>query len=252
MGKKPREEAHALSYDHAMCNFYARYRELRNLQATFKFPELPNDPPRYVVRPTDTERVVAVGKDGGRHAVPMRWGLVPWWAKDLKTGLTLFNWQSETVLSKSAFVEPFTRGRRCLVACDGFFEFTGAKGEKQPWLFKPKDDRVMAFAGLWERWRGPKNAPLAEPLLSFSIATCAPNATVAQFHNRMPVLFTRGEEWDAWLNPVAKPDDLRQMLLPAADDLLDAIPVSRDLLRVKEPGAELLKPTNHGSETKDS
>jgi hypothetical protein len=84
-----------------MCNYYARYRELRNLQSVFRFPEQPNDPPRYVVRPTDTERVVAVGKDGGRHAVPMRWGLVPWWAKDIETGLTLFNWQSETVLEKA-------------------------------------------------------------------------------------------------------------------------------------------------------
>jgi putative SOS response-associated peptidase YedK len=58
-----------------MCNFYARYREPRNLQTVFKFPEQPNDPPRYVVRPTDTERVVAVGKDRERHSVPMRWGL---------------------------------------------------------------------------------------------------------------------------------------------------------------------------------
>ncbi len=55
-----------------MCNYFTRYREPRNLQAAFKFPELPNDPPRYVVRPTDTERVVAVGKDGERHSVAMR------------------------------------------------------------------------------------------------------------------------------------------------------------------------------------
>jgi hypothetical protein len=132
-----------------LCNFFTRHREPRNLQAAFRFPELPNDPPRWVVRPTDTERVVAVGKDGQRHAVPMRWG-VPYWAKDVKTGLTLFNWQSETVMQKSAFVEPFKRGHRCLVPCDGFFEFTGPKGQKQPWLFKPRDDRMMAFAGLWE------------------------------------------------------------------------------------------------------
>jgi putative SOS response-associated peptidase YedK len=92
-----------------MCNFFTRHREPRNLAAAFRFPELPNDPPRYVVRPTDTERVVAVGKDGQRHAVPMRWGLVPYW--DIKTGLTLFNWQSETVMQKSAFAEPFKRGR---------------------------------------------------------------------------------------------------------------------------------------------
>ena len=86
-----------------MCNYFTRYREPRILQAAFKFPELPNDPPRYVVRPTDTERVVAVGKDGERHSVPMRWGLVPYWAKDIKTGLTMFNWRSEDYTGKPAF-----------------------------------------------------------------------------------------------------------------------------------------------------
>jgi putative SOS response-associated peptidase YedK len=64
----------------------------RQLQVALRFVDpLPNDPPRYVVRPTDTERLVAVGKDGQRHFIPMRWGLVPWWANDVKTGLTLFS-----------------------------------------------------------------------------------------------------------------------------------------------------------------
>jgi putative SOS response-associated peptidase YedK len=223
-----------------VCNYFTRYREPRNLQAAFKFPELPNDRPRYVVRPTDTERVVAVGKDGGRHAVPMRWGLVPFWAEDLKTGLTLFNWRSEEVLAKSSFAEPFRRGHRCLVPCDGFFEFAGERGKKQPWLFRPRDGRPLAFAGLWEQWHGPRDAPLAEPLLSFSIATCAPNATVAAIHDRMPVVFARAAEWDAWLDPAATPAAVMALLAPAADDLLDAVPVARDLLRIADPGPEVL------------
>lgn len=225
-----------------MCNYFTRYREPRNLQAAFRFPELPNDPPRYVVRPTDTERVVAVGKDGARHAVPMRWGLVPWTAKDIKSGLALFNWRSETVMQKIMFAEPFRRGHRCLVPCDGFFEFTGERGRKQPWLFQPRDGRIMAFAGLWEQWRGPPDAPLAEPLLSFSIATCAPNATVAPYHDRMPVVFADERQWDAWLRSDASPADVMPLLKPAADDLLEAVPVTRDLLRIKEPTPDVLQP----------
>ena len=149
--------------------------------------------------------------------------------------------QPRTSRRSAASPSLLERGRRCLVPCDGFFEFTGPKGQKQPWLFKPRDDRVMAFAGLWEQWRGPKDAPLAEPLLSFSIATTSPNATVAPIHDRMPVLFTREAEWDAWLSPDAAPDELIKMLVPAPDDLLDAFPVTRDLLRTKEPGPELLE-----------
>jgi putative SOS response-associated peptidase YedK len=225
-----------------MCNFFTRHREPRNIQAAFRFAELPNDPPRHVVQPTDTERVVATGKDGERHAVPMRWGLIPFSAKDIKIGFSTFNYRSEDFTSKATFKGAWERGRRCLVPCDGFFEFTGEKGNKQPWYFKPKDDRVMAFAGLWEQWKGPKDVPLAEPLVSFSIATCAPNATVAPIHNRMPVLFTRETEWNAWLGPKAIPNELLELLAPADDDLLDVNPVSRDLLRIKEPATDILNP----------
>jgi putative SOS response-associated peptidase YedK len=226
-----------------MCNYFSRYREPRQLQVALRFADpLPNDPPRYVVRPTDTERVVAIGQDGQRHFVPMRWGLVPWWANDVKTGLTLFNWKSETVLTKSTFAEPFKRRHRCLVPCDGFFEFTGPKGAKQPHLFKPRDDRIMAFAGLWETWRGPQGKPLLEPLLSFSIATTAPNTTVAPFHNRMPVVLAEERQWDTWLDPEAAPAELIQLLAPADNDLLEEVTVTRDLLRIKEPGRDILAP----------
>src|SRR5271154_847494 len=115
-----------------MCNYYDRHRDIARLQQAFLFAELPNHEPRYVVRPTNTERVVAIGKDGGRHFTPMRWGLVPPWASDLKMGLTLFNARSETIPEKRTFSVPFTKGRRCLVPVDGFFEFSGSKGAKQP------------------------------------------------------------------------------------------------------------------------
>jgi putative SOS response-associated peptidase YedK len=164
---------------------------------------------------------------------------VPPWARDVKTGLTLFNWQAETAWQKTSFAEPLRRGRRCLVPCNGFFEFTGPKARKQPWLFTPRDGGLMAFAGLWAQWRGPDGAA---PLLSFSIATCAPNATVAPIHDRMPVVLTGEAAWDAWLRPDAGAADLNALLQPAPDDLLQAVPVSRDLLRVKEPGPELLEP----------
>ena len=75
-----------------MCNYYGRQRPVSDLQSAFGFVDpLPNLEPRYVVRPTDTEHVVAVGKEGTRHFPAMRWGLVPPGSPDIKTGLTLFN-----------------------------------------------------------------------------------------------------------------------------------------------------------------
>jgi hypothetical protein len=103
-------------YNLDMCNYYGRHRPASDLQRAFGFIDpLPNLEPRYVVRPTDTERVVAIGKDGARHFPAMRWSLVPPGSPDIKTGLTLFNARAETIQRKRIFAEPFAKGRRCLV-----------------------------------------------------------------------------------------------------------------------------------------
>lgn len=228
----------------ARCNYYGRYRPASDFHRAFGFVDpLPNLEPRYVVRPTDTERVVAIGEDGARHFSATRWGLVLPASPDLKTGLTLFNARAETIQQKRIYAESFGRGHRCLVPVDGFYEFTGAKDAKQLHLFRPKDGRVMAFAGIWESWRGPRDAPLDQPLLSYTFITTEPNAVAAPVHNRMPV-FDDPASWDAWLDPKADPDELVKLLQPADDDLLEVFPVTRDLLRIKAPDASVLAPVN--------
>ena len=226
-----------------MCNYYSRHRPAWDLQRAFGFVDpVPNLEPRYVVRPTDAEHVIAIGKDGARHFPAMRWGLVPPASPDIKTGLTLFNARAETIREKRIFAEPFAKGRRCLVAVDGFYEFTGPKGAKQPHLFRPKGSRVMAFAGLWESWRIRGAVPSDPPLLSYTFITTEPNAIAAPIHNRMPVVFTDTLWWDAWLDPASHPDELIKMLQPAPDDLLEVFPVTRDLLKIKTPDASVLEP----------
>ena len=226
-----------------MCNYYSRTKPVSDLQRAFGFVgPLPNLEPRYVVRPTDTEHVVAIGKDGARHFPAMRWGLVPPASPDIKTGLTLFNARAETIQQKRIFAEPFAKGRRCLVPVDGFYEFTGPKGAKQPHLFRPRYGSIMAFAGLWERWRGPRDAPLEAPLLSYTFITTEPNAVAAPVHNRTPVVLAEPASWDAWLDPAAEPDELMKMLRAAPDDLLEVFPVTHDLLRIKVPDASVLEP----------
>ncbi len=172
----------------------------------------------------------------------MRWGLVPPGSPDIKTGLTLFNARAETILEKRIVAEPFTKGRRCLVPVDGFYEFTGPKGQKQPHLFRPKDGRIMAFAGIWESWRVRGRVATDSPLLSYTFITTEPNGIAAPIHNRMPVVFTDSLWWDAWLDPASQPDELIKMLVPAPDDLLEVFPVTRDLLKIKTPDPSVLAP----------
>jgi putative SOS response-associated peptidase YedK len=233
-----------------MCSYYDRHRDPRRLEIDLDVDDgvVPNMEPRYVVKISNVEYVVAIGKDGKRHFMPMRWGLVPPWSPTPKSKFATHNARAETIMESRLYAAPFAKGRRCLVPVDGFYEFTGPDGAKQPHYFKPRRDRTMAFAGLWENWTGPKH-PAAdasmtrtEPFLSYTIATCEPNSIVAPIHNRMPVLLTDKTQWDLWLNPAAAPDQLLALLTPAPDDLLETYPVIRELLKIKEPGPEVLAP----------
>jgi putative SOS response-associated peptidase YedK len=149
-------------------------------------------PPRYNVAPTQD---VLAGRDDGRgegEAVALRWGLVPYWAKDLAIGQKLINARAETLAEKPAFRNALHK-RRCVVFSDGYYEWTGPKSKRQPYRFTLDYGAPFAFAGLWERW-GPKDAPVE----TCTIVTCAPNALCAPFHDRMPVLLDDAA-LDAWL-----------------------------------------------------
>jgi putative SOS response-associated peptidase YedK len=61
----------------------------------------------------------------------MRWGLVPFWAKDIKVGFANINAKAEGIESKPAFREGFQR-RRCLVPVDNFDEWKKTATGKQP------------------------------------------------------------------------------------------------------------------------
>jgi putative SOS response-associated peptidase YedK len=87
------------------------------------------------------------------------------------------------------FRKAFER-RRCLVPADGFYEWQGAKPPKQPYFIHKPDDGQFAFAGLWERWKAPKDA---EPLDTYTIITTRPNAMMATIHNRMRVILNTND-----------------------------------------------------------
>ena len=70
--------------------------------------------------PTDTLPVVRVDRDCRRSLDLFRWGLVPWWAKDIKIGARCINAMAETVATKPAFRDAFARGQRCIVPVDAF------------------------------------------------------------------------------------------------------------------------------------
>jgi putative SOS response-associated peptidase YedK len=163
--------------------------------------------PRYNIAPTQSVPVVLL-ENGQAVCKMLRWGLVPFWAKDQAVGNKLINARAETVAVKNSFRESFRR-RRCLVPADGFFEWKKEAGRKTPYLFGADHGSLVALAGLWDTWQ----SPAGEKVQSFTIITTEANALVAPVHNRMPVILGREAE-ATWLAPAYNPVYLQALLVP--------------------------------------
>jgi putative SOS response-associated peptidase YedK len=198
---------------------------------------VPNTAPNYNAAPTDALPVVRLGRDGRRALDLLRWGLIPYWAKDLSIGPRCINAMAETVATKPAFREAFRR-RRCLVPVDGFYEWQKPPtGAKQPYAVVAADGRPFAMAGLWERWTKPGSG---ETVQSFAIVTGPPNELVAPIHNRMPVILPR-EAWPAWLGERELPvDQLLRLLQPYPAAAMHAYKVGPRVGNVRNNDADLL------------
>ena len=194
-----------------------------------------DDPPRFNIAPTDP--VLAVRRlDDRRELGRLRWGLLPGRWAERKGARPLINARAETLLRQPAFAEAFRR-RRCLIPADGFYEWLSDERGKRPVWFSRLDAGLFAFAGLWtslERADG-------EPLHSCTIVTCPPNELMRPIHDRMPVVLDSDAEAD-WLDPDGDPDDLLNLLVPAAEGTLVAREVSDLVNDVREDGPALIAP----------
>jgi putative SOS response-associated peptidase YedK len=176
-----------------MCSRYFLDADGNIIAYTFQVPVHERIRKRFNIAPTQLAPVIRVGEDGAREVEMLRWGLVPFWAKDPAVGTRMINARAESVEAKPAF-RAAIRQRRCLVPATGFFEWKGAPGQKQPYAITLAQRPLFAFAGLWERWQPSEGAPLE----TFTIVTTEPNDSVAEIHDRMPVILPRESE-EAWL-----------------------------------------------------
>jgi putative SOS response-associated peptidase YedK len=197
--------------------------------------------PRYNVAPTQPIEVV-VQREDGRVLELHRWGLVPSFAKSVSVGNRHINARAETIATSPAFRASFA-GRRCIIPADGFYEWRREGRRKQPFLIHAADDRPLAFAGVWAPWKDPASG---EWVLSAAVVTTAANQTVAQLHNRMPVIL-EPSEWPIWADPeIRDPGLLNDLLRPADDSLLRLTPVSQLVNNANNEGPELLMAPTSG------
>jgi len=221
-----------------MCGRFSQQRPASELSEIFAAEPLADElGPRYNVAPTD-EAFVVVQREERRGLTAYRWGLIPHWATDARSGSKMFNARAETLTTSPVFREAFKR-KRCLVPVDGFYEWKREGSIRQPYRITRADGRPLALAGLWTGWRDPATETVRR---TFTIVTSAPNAAMTEVHDRMPVIVPE-DAWDRWLDP--DPDDrgeLHGLLAPSDAIELEIRAVSRLVNDVRNDGPELFEP----------
>ena len=223
-----------------MCGRFVQFSSLRTLANHFDFQTAPSDiAASYNVAPT--QMVLAIIQREERQLENLHWGLVPSWAKNLSGASRLINARAETVATKPSFRAAFKR-RRCLIPADGFYEWQGEKGQKQPWFITGPGDQPLAFAGLWEIWK--RKDPEAEQseYRSCAIITTAASDSVRDIHHRMPVILRSGA-YARWLDPEnQKVQDLESIMQNECVTELKSYPVSKQVNRVQNNSPANIEP----------
>ena len=177
-----------------------------------------------------------ISKNSPNQAILRKWGLVPFWSKDPKIGYKMINARAETIAEKPSFKNAL-KSRRCIVPASGFYEWRMEAGAKTPYFFKPEQDTLFSFAGLYETWRGPDETVIN----SYTIITTQANDLTRSYHERMPVILAREDE-ETWLDVQTPLVAIMSLLKPYIASEMAVYQVSVEVNSVKNNHPGLIEP----------
>ncbi len=138
-----------------MCGRFVLAAPAAELADHFGLDQSPDLTARYNIAPSQLVAVVAPKADPTRRGLALlKWGLVPYWSQNGKTGP--INARAETVGGLPTFSNAF-RERRCIIPASGFYEWRKDGAKKMPMRFRLVAGGVMGFAGLWEKWNNERS-----------------------------------------------------------------------------------------------
>ncbi len=223
-----------------MCGRYTLTVEKDELAERFGLLNvIPDYRPRYNAAPGQYLPVITAEEGQPPGLVMMKWGLVPFWAKEVSIGNRMINARLETLAEKPAFRRSLYR-RRCLVPADSYFEWQKLNRGKQPMRIVSPRSELFALAGLWDEWHNPEG----EILRTFTIITINPVAAVASIHDRMPLILRREQE-KYWMNGFNSQDKNEAGLFLSRIEPMDALQAYAVSSRVNSPqndDPELIEP----------
>jgi putative SOS response-associated peptidase YedK len=215
-----------------MCGRFALYS---SFEAIKEYADILNEIAKleanYNIAPGQIIPIIMTNQ-GKKILEPVKWGLIPFWAKDPQIGARMINARAETIKEKPSFKALF-RHRRCLIPANGFYEWR--KYDKQPFYITLKNRNLFTFAGIWEEWHHPDGSSIR----TCAIVTTKATTAMKNIHDRMPVIFSRKDE-EMWLFS-ERDNDILNLLKPYPGENLEIYPVSREVNSYKNNSANLLK-----------
>jgi putative SOS response-associated peptidase YedK len=205
-----------------MCGRFAlsaKTKDIEKLVPSLKISE--EMKPRFNIAPT--QQIAVVLNKSPQELSYVKWGLIPFWAKDKSIGTRLINARAESLNEKPAFKNSF-KNKRCLIFANGFYEWKSVSGKrKAPYFIKLKTGEPFTFAGLWDSWF---DTETETKITSATIITTEPNEMIAEVHNRMPVILQERER-QLWLDDdINDVSFLSSILLPYPAELMEAYETS--------------------------
>ncbi|MDT4292327.1 SOS response-associated peptidase [Methylomonas sp. MO1] len=202
-----------------MCGRFTLTAATESIVEHFQLPKPPRFQASYNIAPAQKILCIVELEDKSLKAVNLFWGLVPSWSKDDKNSHHLINARAETIREKPSFRAAFHK-RRCLIVASGFYEWQKLESGKQAFHIHRQDNKLFAFAGLWEHWEHE-----AKTLYSCTIITTQAAELMQPIHERMPVIMPT-EDYRDWLNKTSDEQLALQLINNSFYSSMIATPIS--------------------------
>lgn len=220
-----------------MCGRFTLFTGIEEIKERFDIQGSFDEEYQFSYNIAPSQSLLSVINDGVRNRLGyLRWGLIPFWAKDEKAGYKMINARAETIAEKASFRNAYKK-KRCLIIADSFYEWKKTPERKIPMRIKLKNHAPFGMAGLWESWKSPEGISI----YSCSVITTVPNELMTSIHDRMPVILKPEDEKD-WLNPsINDPAYLQQYLKSFDSEQMEAFEVSTDVNSTKNNSPNLIQ-----------
>ncbi|MFJ9385479.1 SOS response-associated peptidase [Peribacillus sp. NPDC101481] len=220
-----------------MCGRFTLFTDIEEIKDRFDIQGSFDGEYQFSYNIAPSQSVLSVINDGARNRLGyLRWGLIPFWAKDEKVGYKMINARAETIAEKASFRNAYKK-KRCLIIADSFYEWKKTPERKIPMRIKLKNHAPFGMAGIWESWKSPEGISV----YSCSVITTVPNELMTSIHDRMPVIL-KPEDEKEWLSPTNNdPAYLQQYLKSFDSEQMEAFEVSTDVNSTKNNSSNLIQ-----------